>query len=181
MEPSESDSLVTYRGTVYPWQCDHNGHMNVMFYAGKFDEASWQLLSRLGLSRSRIRQRAPHWWPWTASPVQAPTPRRRRRHHPVRAGRSQGQVDPFHPSDDERRDRRCRGVDVDADERTRRRDIAGLVVFVIRWMQWIDLSLTSTSSDRMVTTSPAWSSCLGLEMLLHGHQCGARLPDAGPG
>lgn len=21
---------VTYRGTVYPWQCDHMGHMNVM-------------------------------------------------------------------------------------------------------------------------------------------------------
>ena len=51
-----SDSLVTYRGTVYPWQCDHNGHMNVMFYVGKFDEASWQLLSRLGLSRSYIRK-----------------------------------------------------------------------------------------------------------------------------
>lgn len=33
----------TYRGTVYPWQCDHMGHMNVMWYAGKFDEATWQL------------------------------------------------------------------------------------------------------------------------------------------
>jgi len=47
---------VTYRGTVYPWQCDHMGHMNVMWYVGKFDEASWQLLSALGLSASRLRE-----------------------------------------------------------------------------------------------------------------------------
>ena len=32
-------SLLTYRGTVYPWHCDHVGHMNVMWYVGKFDEA----------------------------------------------------------------------------------------------------------------------------------------------
>jgi len=30
---------VTYRGTVYPWHCDHVGHLNRMWYAGKFDEA----------------------------------------------------------------------------------------------------------------------------------------------
>jgi acyl-CoA thioester hydrolase len=47
-------STVTYRGTVYPWQCDHMGHMNVMWYVGKFDEASWQLLSKLGFTRSRF-------------------------------------------------------------------------------------------------------------------------------
>jgi acyl-CoA thioester hydrolase len=46
---------VTYRGTVYPWQCDHVGHMNVMWYTGKFDEASWQLFSKLGLTRARLR------------------------------------------------------------------------------------------------------------------------------
>ena len=45
---------VTYRGTVYPWHCDHMGHMNVMWYVGKFDEATWQLLSIVGLSRSRL-------------------------------------------------------------------------------------------------------------------------------
>jgi acyl-CoA thioester hydrolase len=47
---------VTYRGTVYPWQCDHMGHMNVMWYVGKFDEASWQLLATLGLTASRFRR-----------------------------------------------------------------------------------------------------------------------------
>jgi acyl-CoA thioester hydrolase len=40
-----SEFTITYRGTVYPWQCDHMGHMNVMWYVAKFDEASWQLLS----------------------------------------------------------------------------------------------------------------------------------------
>jgi len=39
---------VTYRGTVYPSQCDHMGHMNVTGYVGKFDEASWRLLLTLG-------------------------------------------------------------------------------------------------------------------------------------
>ncbi len=31
------------------------GHMNVMWYAAKFDEACWQLLSWLGMSSSRMR------------------------------------------------------------------------------------------------------------------------------
>jgi len=51
-----SGSIVTYRGTVYPWQCDHMGHMNVMWYAGKFDEATWQLLACVGLSSARLRK-----------------------------------------------------------------------------------------------------------------------------
>ena len=50
-----SELAITYRGTVYPWQCDHMGHMNVMWYVGKFDEASWQLLATLGFTRTRMR------------------------------------------------------------------------------------------------------------------------------
>lgn len=46
--------LLTYRGTVYPWQCDHMGHMNVMWYVGKFDEATWHFFHAIGLSRSRL-------------------------------------------------------------------------------------------------------------------------------
>ena len=30
------------------------GHMNVMWYTGKFDEASWQFLSNLGLTRKTL-------------------------------------------------------------------------------------------------------------------------------
>jgi acyl-CoA thioester hydrolase len=48
-------SLLTYRGTVYPWHCDHVGHMNVMWYVGKFDEATWQLFNALGLSPGYLR------------------------------------------------------------------------------------------------------------------------------
>src|SRR5512143_116389 len=46
---------ITYRGVVYPSQCDHMGHMNVMWYVGKFDEASWQLFTAIGLVPSRLR------------------------------------------------------------------------------------------------------------------------------
>jgi len=47
--------LVTYRGAVYPSQCDHMGHMNVMWYVAKFDEATWQLFAAVGLTPSRLR------------------------------------------------------------------------------------------------------------------------------
>ena len=41
---------------VYPWHCDHIGHMNVMWYVGKFDEASWNMFARLGLTPSYLRE-----------------------------------------------------------------------------------------------------------------------------
>jgi acyl-CoA thioester hydrolase len=46
----------TARGTVYPWQTDHVGHMNVQFYVARFDEASWQLLANFGLTGSYLRE-----------------------------------------------------------------------------------------------------------------------------
>ena len=49
------NKLLTYRGIVYPWQCDHMGHMNVMWYTARFDEAVWQLLAQIGLTGSRFR------------------------------------------------------------------------------------------------------------------------------
>ena len=48
--------MLTYRGTIYPWHCDHMGHMNVMWYVGKFDEATWHLLASVGLTASRMRE-----------------------------------------------------------------------------------------------------------------------------
>jgi acyl-CoA thioester hydrolase len=50
------ESEATYRGTVYPWQCDHVGHMNIMWYVGRFDEANWNLFARLGLTPSYLRE-----------------------------------------------------------------------------------------------------------------------------
>jgi acyl-CoA thioester hydrolase len=50
--------LITYRGAVYPWHCDHMGHMNVMWYVGKFDEATWQFFVLMGLTRAFLRHHA---------------------------------------------------------------------------------------------------------------------------
>ena len=36
-----AEFTITYRGGVYPWHSDHMGHMNVIGYVGKFDEASY--------------------------------------------------------------------------------------------------------------------------------------------
>jgi acyl-CoA thioester hydrolase len=51
-----SDHAITYRGTVYPWHCDHMGHMNVAWYAAKFDEASWNCLASVGLTPAYLRR-----------------------------------------------------------------------------------------------------------------------------
>jgi len=50
------DGLLTYKGAVYPWHCDHMGHMNVMWYVGKFDEATWHLFHALGLTPAFLRE-----------------------------------------------------------------------------------------------------------------------------
>jgi hypothetical protein len=44
-EQTLPELLITSRSIVYPWQCDHMGYMNVMWYTGKFDEATWQLVA----------------------------------------------------------------------------------------------------------------------------------------
>ena len=50
-----SEPLLTYRGAVYPWHCDHMGHMNVMYYVGKFDEATWHLLALMGFTPEYLK------------------------------------------------------------------------------------------------------------------------------
>ena len=50
-----SDLIETYRGAVYPWHCDHMGHMNVMWYVGKFDEATWNLFALLGVTTAFLK------------------------------------------------------------------------------------------------------------------------------
>ena len=47
---------ITYKGTVYPWQCDHIGHMNIMWYVSKFDEANWNFFATLGLTPRYLRE-----------------------------------------------------------------------------------------------------------------------------
>lgn len=52
---AETDLILTYRGVVYPWHCDQMGHMNVMWYVGKFDEATWQVFHHIGLTPTFLR------------------------------------------------------------------------------------------------------------------------------
>ncbi|HET6466116.1 MAG TPA: thioesterase family protein [Nitrospiria bacterium] len=58
VENDKEGWVPTYRGTVFPWHCDHIGHMNVMWFVGKFDEATWQLFSILGITASYIRKQS---------------------------------------------------------------------------------------------------------------------------
>ena len=49
--------IETYRGVVYPTQMDHMGHMNVQWYIAKFDEATWQLCSAIGITSDYMREK----------------------------------------------------------------------------------------------------------------------------
>ncbi len=51
-----AELILTHRGTVYPHQHDHMGHVNVMWYVQKFDEATWQLFARFGMTRDYMRE-----------------------------------------------------------------------------------------------------------------------------
>lgn len=48
-------AIETYRGFVYPWSLDHIGHMNVQFYTGRFDEATWHLFAKLGITQTFLK------------------------------------------------------------------------------------------------------------------------------
>ena len=50
------DIGITYRGLVHQWNCDHMGHMNVMWYVGKFDEATWNLAATMGMTSQYMRE-----------------------------------------------------------------------------------------------------------------------------
>ena len=51
-----TELVETYRGAVYPWHCDHMGHMNVMWYVGKFDEATWNLFAAAGVTAGFLKE-----------------------------------------------------------------------------------------------------------------------------
>ncbi|MBL4658567.1 MAG: thioesterase family protein [Flavobacteriales bacterium] len=48
--------IQTYQGTIYTWQCDFMGHMNVMHYVGIFDQATWNLFGHFGLTAQYLRE-----------------------------------------------------------------------------------------------------------------------------
>lgn len=45
---TESATIITFAGVVHPWMCDAMGHLNVRHYVAMFDDASFQLLGRIG-------------------------------------------------------------------------------------------------------------------------------------
>jgi acyl-CoA thioester hydrolase len=49
--------METFRGTVYPWQMDMFGHMNVQFYTARFDEATWHFVAAFGFTPAYFRER----------------------------------------------------------------------------------------------------------------------------
>jgi acyl-CoA thioester hydrolase len=53
--------LVTYRGVVYPAQCDAMGHMNTPHYVAAFDQAMWHLVASLGFRAAWIKERDEGW------------------------------------------------------------------------------------------------------------------------
>ena len=53
---SVETEIETYRGVVYPWQMDHMDHMNVQFYAARFDEATWHLFAALGMTTRYFKE-----------------------------------------------------------------------------------------------------------------------------
>lgn len=53
--------LTTYRGIVYPVQCDVMGHMNVQHYIAAFDQAFWHFAAAIGYKGSWLRERNLGW------------------------------------------------------------------------------------------------------------------------
>lgn len=49
-----SGYVECFRSAVYPWHCDHQGHMTTMFYFSMFDPACWHLLSAVGFTREQM-------------------------------------------------------------------------------------------------------------------------------
>ncbi len=51
----------TYRGVVYPWQCDAMGHLTTRYYMAMFDEAAWHFLHEAGFDASTMHETNIGW------------------------------------------------------------------------------------------------------------------------
>jgi acyl-CoA thioester hydrolase len=49
--------IECFRGVVYPWDCDHLGHMNVKNHTGMFDQAAFHYQFALGLDFNAMAER----------------------------------------------------------------------------------------------------------------------------
>ena len=48
--------MLTYRGAVSSWECDSNGHMNVMYYVNKYELAGRNLFVELGMTKPYMEE-----------------------------------------------------------------------------------------------------------------------------
>lgn len=53
----EAGWMETHRAVVFPWNCDHLGHMNVRWYGHFFDDAGFHLWSKIGMSHATLKER----------------------------------------------------------------------------------------------------------------------------
>jgi len=51
----------TFRGVVYPAQCDAMGHMNVQYFIAALDQSLWHLMLAIGFSPRWIVERHEGW------------------------------------------------------------------------------------------------------------------------
>lgn len=42
------NATEVFRGAVFPWYCNHMGHMNIMYYVHMFDQGQMHLMSSAG-------------------------------------------------------------------------------------------------------------------------------------
>ena len=61
MASESGGGVVTFRGVVYPAQCDAMGHMNAQHYIAAFDQAMWHLVLQLGFLPSWVTERRRGW------------------------------------------------------------------------------------------------------------------------
>ena len=43
-----SEAIEVFRGAVFPWYCNHMGHMNIMYYVHMFDQGQMHVMSSAG-------------------------------------------------------------------------------------------------------------------------------------
>ena len=55
MSDETQSRLQVFSGVVHPWHHDTFGHMNVRHYAALFDDATFHLWSKIGLSHKQIQ------------------------------------------------------------------------------------------------------------------------------
>jgi acyl-CoA thioester hydrolase len=56
-----TEAKITYRGVIYPWQCDAMGHFTTRYYMAMFDEAAWHFLYEIGFDKAMMDEKNIGW------------------------------------------------------------------------------------------------------------------------